>query len=74
MTGTRSRRKLNLASDAVQTTPIGHQSETQALLLIASPQKVALTNVILKRKVKSLRKKLSRARIAFGRIMAETRE
>ena len=32
------------------------------------------TNLILKRTVKSLRKKLSRARLAFGRIMSETRE
>ena len=41
---------------------------------IASPQKIAATNLILKRTVKSLRKKLSRARVAFSQIMSQTRE
>ena len=40
----------------------------------ASPDKLALSNVILKRTVKSLRKKLQRARISFHRISAEARD
>ena len=40
----------------------------------ADPQKIAVANIILKRSVKSLRKKLARARIAFHRIMSETKE
>ena len=58
----------------VQVTSFENQQGIHDLLSVYSPQKIALTNLILKRTVKSLRKKLSRARLAFGRIMSETRE
>ena len=58
----------------VQVTPFENQQGIHDLLSVYSPQKIAITNLILKRTVKSLRKKLSRARLAFGRIMSETRE
>ena len=40
----------------------------------ATPEKFAIANIILKRTVKSLRKKLQRARISFHRIAAEARD
>ena len=58
----------------VQVTPFGNQQAIENLLTISSPHKIAATNLILKRTVKSLRKKLCRARIAFNHIMSETRE
>ena len=54
------------------------QTETQAavreLNSLMDPEKLLLVNVGLKRTIKSLRKKLAKARLSFGRIMAETRE
>ena len=45
------------------------ESNAQVIL-----ENVLLVNVGLKRTVKSLRKKLQKARLSFNRIMAETRE
>ena len=39
-----------------------------------SPERLILANVGLKRRNKALRKQLAKARLAFTRIMAETRE
>ena len=39
-----------------------------------TPEKIALSAIILKRTVKSLRKKLQRARISFHRMASEVRE
>jgi hypothetical protein len=74
MPRTRQRSQISCEQQVIQVTPFGNQHGIEDLLSIASPHKIAVTNLILKRTVKSLRKKLSRARISFNRIMAETRE
>ena len=55
-------------------TPAASNQEIEHTLIRANPDKIAIANVILKRTVKSLRKKLSRARKSFHRIMAETKD
>ena len=55
-------------------TPAESNQAIEELLIRATPEKIALCNIILKRTVKSLRKKLARARIQFNRIISETRD
>ena len=63
-----------MSGQNVQITPAASKEEIEQTLIRANPDKIAVANVILKRTVKSLRKKLSRARKSFHRIMAETKD